>query len=233
MGDLYSGVIDIDDVSNILAPKFTTTFTSLLNVMVIQEMKDTDRQMRIAAQQEQIHVSSSKRPAAESLDENASKRSRGTRRPSSPTPEPKTPDQPTVPQNPNWTGSSIESKDEENTKKLLFDVVRNTMGVLESGFRRITWQRSGYRVELFQTFVFFTNCIDCSERDNTKVRLGMETITAINDGGLGIRYNAGRGPVNWQPGGIRPVLSLEVLLCVLSLTIRLSDNGLIKKMILN
>ena len=42
--------------------------------------------------------------------------------------------------------------------------------------------------------------------------IGVETITAINDGGLGIRYNAGpgRGIVQWQPNGIRPVLSLEV-----------------------
>src|SRR5947207_10672764 len=38
----------------------------------------------------------------------------------------------------------------------------------------------------------------------------METISAINDGGLGIRYNIGDGPVDWQPGGIRPVLALEV-----------------------
>jgi hypothetical protein len=39
----------------------------------------------------------------------------------------------------------------------------------------------------------------------------VETITAINDGGLGIRFNTGRGYTQWQPGGIRPVLSLEVL----------------------
>jgi hypothetical protein len=57
------------------------------------------------------------------------------------------------------------------------------------------------------------------ERDITKFTLGMETITAINDGGLGIRYNAGvgRGTVHWQPGGIRPVLSLEVSYPLLSL----------------
>ena len=44
-----------------------------------------------------------------------------------------------------------------------------------------------------------------------KFLLGLETITAINDGGLGIRYNAGRGLTQWQPGGDRPVLSLQVM----------------------
>ena len=44
-----------------------------------------------------------------------------------------------------------------------------------------------------------------------KFVLGVETITAINDGGLGIRYIQGRRPVKWQPGGIRPVLSIEVM----------------------
>ena len=43
----------------------------------------------------------------------------------------------------------------------------------------------------------------------------MQKITAINDGGLGVRYNTGNGPVAWQPGGIRPVLALEVSLYAL------------------
>jgi hypothetical protein len=51
----------------------------------------------------------------------------------------------------------------------------------------------------------------CRERDHTKFFLGVETINAINDGGLGIRYNTGLCYTQWQPGGTRPVLSLEVL----------------------
>jgi hypothetical protein len=38
----------------------------------------------------------------------------------------------------------------------------------------------------------------------------METVVAINDGGLGLRFNAGAGNFDWQPGGVRPVLALEV-----------------------
>jgi hypothetical protein len=49
-----------------------------------------------------------------------------------------------------------------------------------------------------------------SGRDTTKFLLGMETVISIDDGGLGIRYNTGSGVVQFQPGGIRPVLSLEV-----------------------
>lgn len=48
------------------------------------------------------------------------------------------------------------------------------------------------------------------QRDTVGFNLGVEPVTVINDGGLGIRYNAGYGFVDWQPGGIRPVLSLEV-----------------------
>jgi hypothetical protein len=51
-----------------------------------------------------------------------------------------------------------------------------------------------------------------------KFLLGVETIVAINDGGLGINYICDKGRVQWQPGGIRPVLSLEVLFAHLILT---------------
>jgi hypothetical protein len=47
-----------------------------------------------------------------------------------------------------------------------------------------------------------------------KFRLGVETITTINDGGLVINYTRNGRPVQWQPGGgTRPVLSIEVCPC--------------------
>jgi hypothetical protein len=50
-----------------------------------------------------------------------------------------------------------------------------------------------------------------SKFDRTTLCLGVETITAINDGGLGLWYNTGAPFVTWEPGGVRrPVLSLEV-----------------------
>jgi hypothetical protein len=45
-----------------------------------------------------------------------------------------------------------------------------------------------------------------------RFQLGVETVRTISDGGLGIQYNAGAGWTNFQPGGIRPVLAVEVIL---------------------
>ena len=65
---------------------------------------------------------------------------------------PKTPDQPTHPTDPSFSGTSNESKDEEYTKVLVSHFLGDTMSVLRSGFTRITWQQSGNRVQLCQTF---------------------------------------------------------------------------------
>jgi len=42
-------------------------------------------------------------------------------------------------------------------------------------------------------------------------RLGVEDVRAISDGGMALQYNAGTGWTNFQPGGIRPVLAVEVV----------------------
>ena len=41
-------------------------------------------------------------------------------------------------------------------------------------------------------------------------KLGTESVRTISDGGLGVRYVADDGWTNFQPGGIRPVLAVEV-----------------------
>ena len=89
-------------------------------------------------------------------------------------------------------------------------MVMNTLGVLEEEFRRLTWQRSGHLVELGQTLVHNNVYSNGSKKDTMRFTLGVETILPINDGGLGIRYNIGQGYTQWRPGGVRPVLSLEV-----------------------
>ena len=67
-----------------------------------------------------------------------------------------------------------------------------------------------------------------------KFLLGCETITAIDDGGLGIRYNTGDGYIDFQPGGIRPVLCLEVYTFILRCLIsRQNDASPNEEMILN
>jgi len=210
--DLNSGVIDIDEVRRKLAPDFVVFFTSLLDVISVQEKKQRPKQV---SKQNSVSawsgstITARKRPPQSPVTSKPPKKTKETNE-SSPYSEPKTPDQPANPSNPDWTGGTATSKDEENTKMLLKHLLVNTMGVLEADFRRITWQRSAHRVELVQTFIPLSLNLRPRQRDTTKFRLGMETISAINDGGLGLRYNIGDGPVDWQPGGIRPVLALEV-----------------------
>jgi len=45
--------------------------------------------------------------------------------------------------------------------------------------------------------------------DHMSFFLGCENVKAVNDSGLGIRYDIGQGQTAFQQGGIRPVLSLE------------------------
>ena len=78
---------------------------------------------------------------------------------------PTTPDQPTHPSDPNWSGGTEESKDEENTKAMLHEVLTDTMNFLESDFTRIHWQRSGHRVELFHSYLHSELHYSCLENE--------------------------------------------------------------------
>lgn len=68
------------------------------------------------------------------------------------------------------------------------------------------------------------------QKDTTNFRLGTEDIVVVNDGGLGLRFNAGTGNVGWQPDGIRPVFSLKVCFAPSDLILRLSPEGPAKRM---
>jgi hypothetical protein len=156
MDGLNSGIIDIDDVANTMAPKFAPTFTSLLDVMSRQEIKQRIKQISqssLVPSSSAATVVSRKRPPQSPISNAPVKRTKQTDGSPSPPSEPKTPDQPTQSADPNWTGSTTESKDEENTKMLLKQFLLNTMSVLEGDFRRINWQRSGHKVELVHTFI--------------------------------------------------------------------------------
>jgi hypothetical protein len=159
MSDLMDGSIEIDDVSNDIAPKFSPMFATLVDVMSTQEEK-----MRIKeAKQTKILINSSnsqqmikQRPPEIAISSIPSKRDSS---------EPTTPDQPTLPVNPNFTSSTSESKDEENTKMLLKQLLLNTMSFLERDFRKISWQRSGYKVEIIHTFFPFYHKFDIIDNE--------------------------------------------------------------------
>jgi hypothetical protein len=87
------------------------------------------------------------------------KRSRQTRKSPSRT-EPKTPDhQSTHPADPNLTGSTdesggtTESKDEETTKWLINQFMENTLTVLGTPFRTLSWQQDQSELELIHTYI--------------------------------------------------------------------------------
>jgi hypothetical protein len=52
---------------------------------------------------------------------------------------PHTPDQPTVPKNPVYSGDSIESIDEDNTKQMIRTFIHSTLYQLGRDFREISW----------------------------------------------------------------------------------------------
>jgi len=125
MDHLNNCEITIDDVEDHLAPKFSTMFASLLGMMQVQESKEHAKQERQskAAQTSNIMPES-----------------------------PKTPDRPTVPPDPDLSGGTTQSKDEESTKFLLANFVQNSLSVLHTEFRKINWSRSQCRLELYKTY---------------------------------------------------------------------------------
>lgn len=125
MDDLNSGVFPKDRIKRV-APQFEGTFKALLRVMSLQDRKEREKTAKETSQT----ASTTSQPA---------------------TSQPTTPDQPTHPVDPDFTSLSIESKDEENTRQLLLEFLSNTISVLEEGFRKIAWQRSGHSVEIAET----------------------------------------------------------------------------------
>ena len=66
-----------------------------------------------------------------------------------------TPNQPTQPQDPNYTGSSAASQDEEASKSLVAGFMIAAMCALGDEFSQLPWQESGKFVELVHSYHFF------------------------------------------------------------------------------
>jgi hypothetical protein len=61
---------------------------------------------------------------------------------------PHTPDQPTIPKNPGFSGDSIESTDEDNTKRMIQTLINTALLELRSDFSGITWPKYARRCRL-------------------------------------------------------------------------------------
>lgn len=153
MDDLNRGKIRVGDISDI-APKFAPTITTLLDVMSQVEQKQRRKQASQEASQSTSSVSTIvgiKRPLGSPVVDTFTKRTKHAT-PSPSHSEPKTPDQPTHPANPNLSGDTIESKDEENTKMLLKMFLTDALRALKSGFQELKWHRSDAIVEVVHTY---------------------------------------------------------------------------------
>jgi hypothetical protein len=93
-------------------------------------------------------ISPSKCPSETTVDPGSSKRSKPSSNQMSPS-NPRTPDQPTVLPNSNYSGDSVlngasnESADEELSKSFLKAFVDSTFACLDDDFAQLTWPKSG------------------------------------------------------------------------------------------
>lgn len=212
VSDLVNDIFAEDTIEE-KAPQFDSTFRAILSlVQNCTTSADGTKPSPASVTTSNIPKSAQKRSAEHATTEENAKRTKVSSKPSSPG-DAHTPDQPTVVPNPNHTGStdssggSIESTDEELTRSLLRSFLDDARGFLRLDFRVLDWTKSGLKTDLAIRHVRFLHCAD-DRTHTTRFRLGMERITAKNDGGLSIRYE---GSKIW--GGDRmPVLSLEVIL---------------------
>jgi hypothetical protein len=132
--------VDLDEMIDqvlILAPSFGGFYRVLRNLMSRQGAK-VDKKM----QQEK------KRTVTGTIVSQSTSATSTERRPVTPD----NPDKPPQPPDPNYSGSSTQSQDEENTKGLLHIFVSSALSVLGSNFLRIKWvANKDAKVELTET----------------------------------------------------------------------------------
>ena len=144
-------------------------------------------------------VPSNKRPSEITVDPGTSKRPKPSSN-QTPSSNPRTPDQPTVLPNPNYSGDSIlsgasnESADEELSRSFLKAFVDATLACLEDDFMELRWSKSGtMRIGRWVNPQFQLD-VDQFSFHTMHFNLGVETITTKNDGGFHIMKHDTR----WQ-----------------------------------
>lgn len=155
IGQIQCGAVDLDDFAD---GYFYRTFAALLVVTQEQDKKQRDKGECLAKKSKmesaELSVSTSiirKRSAEPSSTKPKRFKTANApaiRRPKTP------PDQLTIPANPNISGRSTESKDEENTKLLLSEFMLDIMRVIRD-VRKLKWVRSACPVELTKTSFSF------------------------------------------------------------------------------
>ena len=147
---------DFDDYSmRELAPKFGDSFGALSTLMTSKDGKPEQNNESGAKYIPNSTMAGQKRPPPVSLSNIPPKRAKGEHDADIPE-EPTTPDQPTKasdPKNTKDTSSTRDSQAEPNTRKLLDEFLCETLAALGREFAYITWQHSGHKMHLYQTYV--------------------------------------------------------------------------------
>jgi hypothetical protein len=209
--DVANGEASMDVVDDLIY--FKNVFTTLLSVIRLKDNKIRQRMQRVDKTVESVSASDlvGQKRSADTLPPQDSKPKRSKLDQTSQQ-RPKTPDQPTVPAEPDLSGSSRESDDEEDTRVLLNEFLKAVLSIVKTEVRGLKWASSN-PVQIIHTYIFcpapFSNI---SNKDESRFKLGKASIVGvINDGGLGIHYLIDRKWTLFQPKSYRPVLSLEVL----------------------
>ena len=139
MADICTGKTNLDDLDGL---HFERTFLALLNVIQCQDKKKREKEIRRAKELIATSVESSplSNPKRRKYDASAS----STRL--------IMPDQPSLPSNPNLSGATEESTDEESTKHLLSDFLVDTMRIVKSDIRQLHWVQSQCTVEMSKRY---------------------------------------------------------------------------------
>jgi len=153
VSDLVNDIFAEDTIGD-RAPQFDATFRGIL--ALVQNAKTSDdatRPSSVSPTTPTPSKATQKRAAEDAAGEKDAKRTK-VHPDESTSKGPRTPDQPTIPPNPNYSGStdssggSLESTDEELTKALIRSFLDDARGFLRLDFRVLDWTKSGLKTDL-------------------------------------------------------------------------------------
>ena len=128
---------------------------------------------------------------------------------------PHTPNQPTIPKNPDFSGDSIESTDEDNTKRMIGTLIDTTLLCLRSDFTHVPWPKYVQNCRIRSSGYLAWTSLLTSRQERLTFVLGQKPITVINDDTINIEYLISRDRIaicgiNDHSYKIRSVVSIEV-----------------------
>jgi len=193
---------------------FRETFKNMLDTLCSQDSNVSRRKKQSAPPVETPVARSGApkqvAPAVPLQESKRNKRETGSNR------RPKTPDQPAMPIDPNFTnvsGTSGETFGEDHTYMLLRTFLDSVLSIVRSEVRRLEWVGNEYQVEITKGYSFSIRSLISRHKGRSSVKLGWEVVGIKSHGGIAINYLL---PGDWwtrfQPGCHIPVLSLEVFL---------------------